>query len=202
MKAVSLALGLLAFGSAASADGINLSAVENDLNKALASSGPIVWMIYGPVDRPKMDAAIELLKPVRDRLTVGVYGDFQGPLAERWQEDLTAAGFKVCTGWGEGVGLNNGPRTGTGNMVEEMQYAAMQVSDSDVLFFSANEKAAPALSAAWENEEVVSGAAGNNFVIAGLASEQRDPARVTDDAQVGAMAAFTYQQGGQGCFWK
>ena len=176
--------------------------MAGDLSKALNKDGRIVWLIYGVIDREKVEDVIAQLAPVKDRVRIGVYHDWQSPIWEQWQDRFAAEGFKVCKSWGEGTGLNNGVSQGSGDLVQEQQWVAMQVSNSDALMIVKGARTAEVIAAEWEMGGVSSGAASGNFVFGNLVSETAKLTRVKDDALASGIVSFSYQNGAQSCFWE
>lgn len=186
MKSVLAAVATVMF-----AGSVMAGSVESDLEKAFAADGTATWLIYGPVDETKLDEALKLLEPVKNRLRVGVYPTVEGHAPSYFQDRIEAAGFKVCRAWGHGAIVELAPDDS--NALQREQYIGTKgVSDSDTLFFDTGDPTAAATE--WEmGGEAPAGSAKDDFLFASLISPNAKFTRITKDAAVGPVASFPHQ---------
>lgn len=201
----------MACATPAFAGGLDLAPIRGDLDRAMASNGNVVWLIYGAVSREKVAEAVKELAPIKNRMAVGVY-DFGVPgLTEDVRSAFKAAGFRVCEKWGRDeklIGVHK-PKAGDMDFTNSALWQARSLHDAhDALIFEGGSRQLEAVGGEWEMGGTLPGGAKKNYVFVNLLSEDLDgeegpkPERVTDDAKVGGLAHMTDMEGGRGCFVK
>lgn len=199
---------LLALASPAYAEGLDLAPIRQDLDRAMASNGKAVWLIYGAVSREKIAEAIKVFAPIKSRVTVGVYGDMF--LDDQARADFKAAGFKVCSKWGrDNLRTTLHKPTSDGDLKNNAMFdAKIRFSETDALIFEEGSRQLEAIAGEWEMGGTMPGGAKKNFFFANILSDELDgeapprPTRVTDDAKVGGVSSLLSFEGGRGCFEK
>lgn len=199
MKKIGLGLAL-ALAAPVYAEGLNTSAVKADLEAAIAGDSRIVWMIYGPFALEKMDAAIALLEPVKDRVRVGLA---DADLPARWimlEDKLTAAGFTICKQWGEELRFVSAQKPDglDGDYTNSVMWGALTASNTDVVAFIPRDRSFEAVAGDWEMGGVEQGVAKSFHVFGDFLHEEHDPRRVTEDEKVGAVASLPFADGQAG----
>lgn len=198
----------MACATPAFAGGLDLAPIKADLDRAMASKGNVVWLIYGAVSREKIDEAIKVLAPIKSRVAVGVYGDdFMGDDA---RVAFKAAGFKVCSKWGRDDLLTSLHKPNDDGDLNNnaMWDAKINFSESDALIFEGGSRQLETISAEFAETATKPGAATKNFFFANILADDLDgedapkPKRVTDDAKVGGVSSLPFMEGGFGCFVK
>lgn len=199
---------LLALASPAYAEELDLAPIWQDLDRAMASNGKAVWLIYGAVSREKIAEAIKVLAPIKSQVTVGVYGsDYPDDQA---RVDFKAAGFKVCSRWGrDNLRTTLHKPNGDGDLNNNAMWdAKINLSETDALIFEEGSRQLEAIAGEWEMGGTMPGGTKKNFFFANILSAELDgeapprPKRVTDDTKVGGVSSLPFFEGGRGCFVK
>lgn len=199
-----IAFGLLiALSTSASAGGFNPGPVQDDLKSITTGNSRAVWLIYGPFSMEKVDDAIALLAPFKERIRVGIT-DTDGRNS-MLLDKLNAEGFTICKDWGTGLKFGSAQKPkGDGNYLNDSMWGALLASNTDLLAVKKDAAGYEEAATEWQMGGAVDGAAKANIVIADLLSEENDPSRITDDNAVGAAANLQYadENRGRDCLTK